>query len=53
MCFKGVLLVHLSCIWLFSVLFGFFKALIWPFLLMTTSVPGSPASDVLREISYV
>jgi len=31
-CFKGVV-VYLSCMWLFSVLFGFFQGLIWPFLL--------------------
>jgi len=39
-CFKGVV-VYLSGIWLFSMLFGYFKGLIWPFLLTTTWQPWS------------
>ena len=37
-CFKGVV-VYLSCIGFFGAVIGFFKELIWPFLLMTTYQP--------------
>jgi len=40
-CFKGVV-VYLSCIWLFSVLFGFFKSWSGLFCLW---LPGNPACD--------
>jgi len=48
-CFEGVI-VYLSCICVFSVLFGFFQGLIWPFLLMTTWQPWQGLKDLLRAL---